>query len=293
MRKLSLISIIIISGLLFSACNPLELKQKAGLQVTTNNSTASLFLDDQYLEKTPFIDKKIQPKSYVLRIQPDDPGLVPYELPIELNKGLVTVITWKPGPTLETSGGVIYEMEKLNNKNATQLEFNTVPDGAILAIDGGSKQFSPLLMTNLKEGNHQFEVSLPSYETQQHSVNLIKGHQVTVTVILSKTGELPNTKAEEGKEKEETSKELNTELINEPVVEILSTNFFVDEQEVLRVRSEASPAGQELGFAPVGETYPYQNEEEDWFQISFEGQSGWVSAQFSRKITSASAQITE
>lgn len=281
--------IIFLIILVLRGVNPLELKLKAGLQVTTNNVAASLFLDDQYLDKSPFIDKKIQPKSYTLRIQPDEPGFASYDLPITLNKGVVTVVTWKPGQTLETSGGVVYEMARLRNRSDIQVEFQTVPDGAIVTFDNGTKQFSPLLMTDLSEDNHQFEVSLPSYETQQHAVKLIKGHKVTITVFLGKiTGELlPVVEATTA------ANPLTTETVTEPQVQILSTNFFVNNQEVLRVRTTPSPVGEELGFAPVGELYPLLSESTDWFQIQFQDQPGWVSVQYSQKITPSSAQTGE
>lgn len=142
---LFLLGIIVILVLVLNGNQLLSLKQKAGLQVTTNNIAASLFLDDQYLDKSPFIDKKIQPKDYVLRIQPDDPAYASYETPIKLNKGSVTVVNWQPKLSLETSSGVIYEMEKLKN-NDTQIELQSIPDGAIITVDQGAKQFSPLLI---------------------------------------------------------------------------------------------------------------------------------------------------
>src|SRR3990167_1732841 len=117
MRKvlisLASILILIIVVMIARGINPLELKLKAGLLVTTDDIPASLFLNDQYLDKSPYQDKKIQPSTYTLRIVPDDASFVSYELPVTLHKGIITVVTWKPGPTAETTGGVIYEMERL------------------------------------------------------------------------------------------------------------------------------------------------------------------------------------
>lgn len=296
MRKwlvLSIIGLIVLGVLVFRGFNPLELKTKSGLQITTNDVPASLFLDDQYLDKSPFFDKKIQPRAYTLRIHPDDASLAPYELPVTLNKGMVTVVTWKPGPTLETSGGVIYEMEKLGNRADAQLEFQSIPDGAILTVDGGTKQFSPVLMTDLSEGHHEFEMSLPSFETQQHSVTLAKGHKVTITVFLGKINigdSLEPATVETDAATAASPDSTASGTITGPAVQILSTNFFTNDQEVLRVRTTASPVGAELGFAPVGETYPFLSEVAGWFQIQFEGQPGWVSSQFSQKINTNSAQ---
>jgi hypothetical protein len=277
---------IILAVIFLIFINPLQWKQQAGLQVTTEGIASSLFLDGQYLDKTPFIDKKIKPGTYALRIQPDNTQYVPYELSVRLNKGMVTVVTWRPAESLEHSGGVVYEMEKLKDAGQTQLEFQTIPSGAILTVDQGTKQFSPLLLTDVSDGAHEFEVSLPSYETQQHSVHVARGHKVAVTVVLGKADPAQETEA---------SAATQTEPVLSPTfegegVEILSTNFFVNDREVLRVRDTASAGGRELGFAPVGEFYPYLGETPGWLQIEFSGQPGWVSSQFSRKTASESTQ---
>lgn len=287
-------AVVLLIGLWSIGFNPLALKQKAGLQVMTNNISASLFLNDQFLDKSPFVDKKIQPGSYILRIQPDEPGYASYELPIDLNKGMLTIVSWKPGETSETSGGIIYEMEKLSSKGEPQLAFETVPDGAIVTLDGGSQQFSPLLITNLTEGDHQFEVSLPSYQIQQHSVTLSKDHLISVTVILGKIpGELGVTESAQVAQPSPTAASPLSQIAGGPQVQILNTGFFVNNQEVLRVRATPSPNGRELGFAQVGQFYTYRGQTTDWLQIEFNDQSGWVSTQYSQLVGTDSAQTAE
>ena len=77
------------------------------------------------------------------------------------------------------------------------------------------------------------------------------------------------------------------------IVQILSTNFFVEGQEVLRVRNTASAGGVELGFAVVGQSYPMVSQQTDWFEIDFNGQSGWVSTQYSQLVDVTSGQADE
>jgi len=287
MKKLFLTGILIFSALVFSGCNPLEWKQQAGLQVITQEINASLFLDDQYLDKTPYINKKIKPGNYTLRVQPDDSSLVPYDIPITLNKGTITVVEWQPNVSLETSGGIIYEMKK---GGETKLDFETIPNNAILTFDEGIKQFSPLSLTDIIEGNHTFEVSLPSYETQQRAVNVIKNHHIILTVILAKEISEPITQPTKIEEVIEGSAEATLNN-NQDMVQILKTGFFVNDEEVLRVRKEPSSAAAELGFVKVGKTYPYKEEKTGWFGIEFEGKVGWISDQFSQKVSTKSAEL--
>ena len=54
-----LIIIVVVVALLVFSFNPLENKIKSGIQVITDDITASLFLDGKYLDKTPYINKKV------------------------------------------------------------------------------------------------------------------------------------------------------------------------------------------------------------------------------------------
>jgi len=180
------LAILLLVTILVTGCNPLDRKTKSGLQVLTEDIPSSLFLDGQYLEKTPYIGKDIKPGQYTLRIQPDDPTLLPYETTITLRKGLVTAITWRPGSRPELSGGVIYEIERLSNRKASEVLILTIPDGAIISITGREKDYGPLNITEIEPGEKEFEVMLPSYKPQKHTIKLLAGHRTTITIKLAK-----------------------------------------------------------------------------------------------------------
>lgn len=286
MKKVMVMSLVLLSAVLFSACNPLESKLKAGLQVITTDVPSSLFLNDQYLDKTPFIGKDLKPGQYKLRIQPEDPNLVPHETSISLKKGLLTVVTWKPGNLAETSGGVTYEMEPLKDRNATELSFVTVPDNAIIKVDDHENIFSPVIENDIPAGQHEFEVSLPSYESQKHTINVVAGYRINITVKLAKNVGAPSsspspTPATSSSSATTTSSPSPTPVITGPSITIKPTNFFVNGKQVLRVRDIASSSGKELGFANVGETYAYLGVTQNgWYKISFNGAEGWINSTY-------------
>lgn len=297
------ICLLLIAALVLAACNPLESKVKAGLQVETGTVTSSLFLDGQYLEKTPFINKDIKPGTYTLRIQPEDPSLVESEMTVTLRKGLLTVVTWLPGSRPELSGGVVYEMEKLDNKNHTELAIVTIPDAAIVKIANREKEFAPLTLTTVEPGEKEYEVSLPSYDSQKHTVNLVKGYKTTITVKLAKSAyefsgvsgsTLPTSLS--ASTSATTSASVSgtrtlTELPPKPSplpgskVKIKNTGYKQNEVEGLRVRETASAGAQEIGFVPTGTEWPYLNESLDgWYKIQFEEKVGWVSSQYTQLL---------
>jgi len=299
---LKYLSIFLLSIFLFSGCTLLG-PTKAGLQVMSADIPASIFLNGQYLEKTPLINKELKPGDYVLKIEPEDTTLASYETKINLKKGLLTVVTWKPGEKPETSGGVIYEMEKLSKNNTSQLQLISIPDRAIVSVDGGEKDFAPLLIENISAGHHDFEVSLPSFDTQKHTINVLPGYKMLVTVKLAKqslnndnltsktateTADITAT-ASAQPENNIATKSTQTTLIKKvttgPKVTINKTGFFVNNKEVLKVRDAVGSTSKELGYASVGNEYEYLGQtQSNWYQINFDGQTGWVSGQYSTLI---------
>lgn len=289
---------LLLASLTLAACNPFDSKIKSGLQVETGDISSTLFLDGQYLEKTPFIDKNIKPGIYTLKIQPDDPNLVPSEMTVTLRKGLLTVVTWLPSSRPELSGGVTYEMEKLDDNKHTELSFVTIPDAAIVKIDGREKEFAPLHITTLEPGEKEYEVSLPSYDSQKHTVNLVPGYKTTITIKLAKShiniagtasSSLPSTLGATSSLSASPSGSLMPPKPTPVVgakVKIKSTGFDRDGVEGLRIRDSAGADSTEVGFVPTGQELVYLNESLDgWYKVQFDGSKvGWVSSHYAEVL---------
>lgn len=314
--KLFMGAVILFSGFLFSGCSLLERKNKAGLQVITNDVVVSIFIDDQFLGKTPFLTKDLKPGEYSIKLEPENQKLIPYETTLNLRKGILSVITWKPGRTLTSSGGVIYELEKLADKNQTEISVLSIPDGGIISIDGKGKQFAPYTEEGIEAGSHDFKISLPSYETQNHTINIVKGHRLNILVKLAKDNELfldeevasptPEASPSEIQRKttgttgstesgsvqgslitipspQSTSQPLrqraqNTTLAGQKVL-IKRTNYFENDKEVLKVRDASTSAGKVIGLVESGKEYPYLAQQtQNWIKLSLGSTEGWVSS---------------
>lgn len=313
-RWLSTSFIVLLCSLFLSGCNPLASKIKSGIQVITGESTASVFINGQYLNKTPLVEKNLQPGIYTIRIEPDDADLVPYETTVNLYPGTLTVLTWKPAARPELSSGVLLEMEK-SDDGITSVELVSIPENSITTIDG-KKEFSPLKLTDLREGTHELQLSLPSYETQKHTINVQKGFRLKISAKLAKlTDEVgalqadaaaldtsdatasaentvtsppttasptPSLKPTAASTPDPTSKlGALTTASSSGHVKILKTGFFHEGEEVLRVRDFPGSTGKEIGFAPVGNQYPYLGQQKNsWYFIDFLGKQGWVNGQY-------------
>ncbi len=316
--KLRFLPILLFSVFFFSACNPLELKNKAGLQVITNDVPVSIFLNDQFLGKTPFLTKDLKPGDYTIKIEPENSQLVSYETSIKLRKGMLSVVTWTPGKTLAESGGVIYELEKLTDRNKTEISVMSIPDGAIISIDNGSKEFAPFTSENEQPGHHEFEATLPSYVTQQHTINLDKGFRLNILVKLAKDNVIeqeavpvtqPNPSPSptiehktlnenaspsgsvQGATTTNTTATSSTPLRKAPSsidlsgkkVLIKSTGYIENGKEVVKVRAAANSGAAVIGLAESGKEYPYLEEQTaNWLKLEIGNKQGWVSTQYAQ-----------
>lgn len=197
MKRGFLVVLLIAASIFLSGCQQiLERHSKSGIQVITNDIPAAVFLDGQYLNSSPLIEEQLKPGYYTLRIEPTDQTLQPYETDVNLRKGLLTVVTWKPAERPELAGGVIYEMEKLKETGASEVSFVTIPEGAIIALEGKDKEFSPIVFSGVNPGNRSFEISLPSYETQSHTIDVQPGFRMVVRVKLAKLQAVPTEEEE-------------------------------------------------------------------------------------------------
>lgn len=284
--------LLVLLGWVLSGCTLLESKERAGLQVLTDDIPSFVYLDGQNLDATPMVAKSLKPGTYELRIEPTNPDYVPYETTITLRRSTLTVIMWKPDTTPELSGGVMYEMERLKNADATEVVFQTVPEGAIVSIEGKEKEFSPVVFTDIPAGDREFEVSLPSYEVQHHTISVQKGFRMLVTVKLAKLtlpgemdpaiiSEVSETEVEDDAATESGEIFGASEQKPAGTVRIKRTNLFIDDAEVVRVRVGPSSDSAQVATLPVEERYPYLGETvDDWHKIDANGVEGWVNGSF-------------
>lgn len=293
--------ILAIFGLLFSTftlsgCTDIFQKPlKSGLQIVTEGSSASVFINGQYLDKTPLVKKDFKPGEYYLEIKPDDDQLAPYETSISLRGGFYTVLIWQFGITPQQSGGVTYEMEQIADTTKTEVEFNSIPDGAILEIQGRDNTFTPIVFDQQNPGTLEYKLSLPSYETQEHTIDLALGYRSIVTAKLARLPQTDETVipsvtpapslvagpslAPKFAQPDATASASDK---NYQYITIKPTKLFIDGREVLRARSAPSVTAEQVGLVEVGQKYPIIAQPQDgWIKIQLEnGAAAFVSGAY-------------
>jgi len=280
------ILLISLTSLVLTGCTLFESKARSGLQIITGDISSIIFLDEQSFGTSPLIEKNLKPGTYTVRIEPTDASLMAYEMNITLRRSLLTVITWNPGVDLETSSGVIYEMERLKNNDDTEVVFRSEPDGAIVVVPGQPRAFTPAVFSQLPAGNLEYEVTLPSYDVHHHTLMVRPGYRMLVTAKLAKLaqpGEIdPVIEIDEAEQSATDSAVLSaTTEETAAMVRVKRTGYMVDGKEVIRVRAEPSGSGVELKTIPVEKRYPYLGETiDDWHKIDADGTPGWISGDF-------------
>lgn len=274
---LGVILVILAILFLFNILKP----KYSGIHIETT-PLATVYIDGVEDGRTPYDKKDKKPGEYIIKLVPDsyNAPLAPYETKVNLVAGVQTVIRRSFGDTDETSSSEIISFEKID-KNQVSLAVVSVPDSAELLIDGSERAFTPHRTTSLLPGAHTLTLSANGYQEMKADVRTYEGYKLTAVVKLAKSMEQDVEDANLGGAEEETDKE------SVEMVKILSTPT-----GFLRVRSEPSTLGEEVGTVEPDEEYELIEEDEEtgWYKIKFidsetnEETEGWVSNQYTEKV---------
>lgn len=241
--------------------------QGAGLKIDSNPAS-TVFINGEQVGKTPY-QTTMKAGEITLRLVPDsfDKPLSPYETKIDLVGGIETIVNRDFGATDDESGGYVISFEKVGGKE-TSISVVSVPDAAQVALDDQIRGFSPYKTSSLTAGEHKLTVTAPGYKDENLNLKAAEGYKLTARVKLMPNGESPQPSP--------------SPAPVEKMVEILSTPT-----GFLRVRSEPSTSGAELGQVEPGKTYKYVDTDTatGWFKIEYEdGKEGWISNDYAKIV---------
>lgn len=241
---------------------------EGGLQITSQPKSR-VYLNGKFIGETPVVKQKpkemIRAGEYKIRLVPEDSQFEPFENKITINPKTLTVVERvfnKDG----AASGYIVTLTKLQDKNAVELEIISFPDKAKIFLDNNATGFSPILLKNLTESDHEIKLTRDGYQDKTVRVRTLKGFRLESVVFLGVSPSLKN-----GESSEEEVKVSQILILQTP------TGF-------LRVRSDATTSAPEIGRARPGEKYDLIDEANGWYKIKFkEDQEGWISSQYAQK----------
>ncbi|MFH0942744.1 MAG: PEGA domain-containing protein [Candidatus Beckwithbacteria bacterium] len=264
-------------------------RKKSALSVSTIPQ-ATIFLDGEHLGQTPYVNEKLKAGDYVLKIVPESSGqaLSPWEGRVTLSPGILTVVNRELGLTQDDSSGEILSFEPGADKNSASISVVTTPDGTSVYLDGEPRGFSPISLDNVSEGDHLLLITSPGFKDKTIKVKTVKGNKLIASIQLARaviaspvedTADSEATPAASPKASPKASPTAGANLVKPYVV--------IDSPDTgwVRVRSEASTAGEELAKVDHGTSFPLKDEQSGWYEIEYEtGKTGWISGKYAEKF---------
>ena len=168
---------------------------RAGIQIETGVVVMDVYLNGQKVGETPFLDESLNAGAYQLMLRGPSGMYADYQRRVNLSEGFLTVVVWKPGTTVENSGGVFLEPKKWSGSGErtepseqAKVVFSSAPDQVIVQIDGMEESLTTPDEIILEARNYNLKFSLPSYKTLGQEIRLVEDEIVTVFVKMAKEG---------------------------------------------------------------------------------------------------------
>lgn len=239
-----------------------------------SNPAANIFINDKLLGKTP-LEKKYPSGEYTLKLIPLDSSIqtTSWQGKIILNPSLYTYIKKDLGQSENFIGGEILTLEKLA-RNDTQLNILSIPDAAIVMVDGLERGITPLFLEDLQPGEHDVSISAVGFVNRTVRVQLTEGYKLTANIQLALSSETVISPTQ--------SPIVSTDGTKKPV----STTVVITDTETgfLRVRSGPGKSATESAQVKPGDKFPFIEEKDGWTKILLnDGKEGWVSSRYTEK----------
>ncbi len=232
-------------------------KQKSGISILSTPTEALVFLDNQEVGKTPFENKNLEDKEYLIKLDKEGAS---WQGKVKLKGGTVTIINRDLAQQEASSSGEILTLDK--GRGITVV---SNPSEGEVEIDGKIYGKTPITI-NLPSGEHTIVTSHSNYLKRSIRANLPDNFHLTVVVDLGLS--------------EADLTTISTPIISqtpEVVVKDTPTGF-------LRVRDKASLSGQEIDRVNVGDTLVLLEELGEWDRVRLpDGAEGFVSSVYVEK----------
>lgn len=239
----------------------LGIKQKSGISIFSTPDSAIVFLNNKEAGKTPFEDKNLEVKDYLVKLDKD--GAI-WQGNIKLTSQTMAIINRDLAHDVASSSGEVLTLDK--GRGVTVI---SNPTDSELEIDGKSYGKTPISI-NLTAGEHTFVVSHPNYLKRSMKAILPQGFNLTISTDLALS-------------------EVDLTAISAPVVtQTQEKKVLQTPTGFLRVRDQASLAGKEIDKVNVGDKLILLEELGSWDRVRLpDGTEGFVSSTYVEYVEKA------
>lgn len=236
----------------------LNIKQTSGINVLSTPEGATVYLDSKEVGKTPFEDKNLEAKEYILKIAKDQ---LVWQGKVKLVVSRMTVVNRELSKDSSSQAGEVLNLEK-----GSGITVISNPPQADVEVDGKSYDKTPISL-KLDSGEHTLALSHVNYLKRSIRVLLPDDNKLVVSVDLALS--------------EADLSQVPTPVITqtkEVVVKETPTGF-------LRVRDEPSLSGKEVTKVKPGDKLVLLEEFPSWYRVRLsDNTEGYVSSSYVEKI---------
>lgn len=268
--------------------------KKPGVLKINSNPTASIFLSDKHLGRTPY-EEKADVGSYSLKLVPETTvtSLASWQGSIKVTPGLLTFVNANLSESEFTTAVDVLWLEAITSKSS-EIGVTTEPDAASVVIDGELKGISPLSLPNILPADHTMTITSPGYVTRTVRVRTTAGFKVNaiIKLALSPGGEQPKeaTTAStlvipDGKTTPKATPTSGTSANPAKPYVVIKDSVKDTAIGALRVRMEPSTTSTESARVNAGDKFTILDAKNGWYQIKYDGtNTGWISGQYADKV---------
>ena len=235
----------------------LGIKQKSGISIQSSPDSATVFLDDKEVGKTPFEDKNLDVKQYNVKLDKDGAS---WQGNVKLTPGTLMIINRDLAKDQASSSGEILSLD-----GGSGITIISNPGESEVEIDGKVYGKTPISI-KLADGEHTILVSHANYLKRSIKALLPKDYNLTVSVDLALS-------------------EADLTTISAPVIS--QTPEIIVKQTptgFLRVRNKGSLSGKEIAQVNIGDKLILLEELNGWDRVRLpSGVEGFVSSSYVEK----------
>ena len=243
--------------------------------------SASVFMDNVAVGKTPFEDK-FKVGEYLLKLIPEGNATdtASWQSKIKIYKNTRTYVNMELGSSDISTSGEVFTSVKMTTPVKSgygEVMVETEPQGAIVYLDNDEKGVAPVKLENVLKGDHEISVFMPGFFRRTQKINVDPGYQVNAKFKLAiDQSQTPKVEEKKTATDEASLKEASVDIETGKQVTIKETPT-----GWLRVREEPNAEASESAKVNPGDKFDILGEEAGWIKIEYEkNKTGWISGQY-------------
>ncbi len=290
-RKIGfLVGLVAVIGLVIGGVKILGVGgSKEGVLKVQSTPTASVFLDNKHMGRTP-VETKVAAGDYTIRLVPETTTqtLASWQGNVKIAPEILTYVNASLAESEFATAVETMWLEKITSKLA-EVAVTTNPDGATASLDGQTQGITPISIPNVTTGDHSLALASPGFLSRNMKIKTTAGYKLNAAVKLALSGESPQEASPSPTPAETTPASKTTPTPTKAAGSTPDpTKPFVTIKETptgfLRVRMEPSTSASEAARVNPGEKYHVEDEKSGWYEIKYDGtNTGWISGQYAEK----------